>query len=1091
MEKFFTNKSIWKKIVVAVLIIMSFQVFSSIQIPVYADTSDEKLAEGDNITFGGVLLRPVVSLFVTIGDGIVNLLHMQIMGQERTLEVIDLGDDDAAIGLAVLGGIIAAIVVAAAIATGIGIIVGIISAVASSVSFATIGASVVLIPLVGGAASGTAVGFAIHNKLTPGTLYLPTYSYSAEEIFKGNILLFNVDFFNADSKGDIYVCYEKQYTETVESELTSSSTLASGAEVTETHTQKADITKSDSAKIPLKEFKEMQLNGNSNEKDVEYKVNYYFYYKDGIQDEEHEIQTSSQDSALMLRETISRWYVAIRNICLVAMLSVLVYVGIRMLLSTVASDKAKYKEMLKDWLVGICLLFIMHYIMAFTVTIAEKITDLVATSIDSKFYFAAIQDNEENGKIYNAVKDTDLEQFYQTDGENKSWLIFPTNLMGHLRLEIQKVDVEGTATFLGYAVCFLILVIFTVLFTFTYFKRLLYMAFLTLIAPFVALTYCIDKINDGQAQGFNMWLKEYIFNLLIQPMHLILYFILVSSAIELAGQNVIYSLVALGFMFPAEKLLRSMFGFEKAKTPPLLGGPIGASLMMQGINGLSRIARGGKGSTDQGEKARGGDGDESSGNRIDRLWNVLGENGGETEQPDDLPAPTGEQTRVSRESGQENQPRLGEESGEIRTNENPITMADLEQEQRDLDEMAGEIDGENASDEDVGAWADLQEELDRRREQMMENQNREQPLEPPMRQVDTPENDNDTEAQETTEPPIRQADMPDDEERPESRTQPRTRRASAIRDAMNNRTRQANTNQAAPQSNKKRSIAREYGRYAGRYFSSLGEGAKVELKNRAKKLPKAAFKLSKGLIGGAVIGGAVGTVGMAAAIATGDEKNIITAAGAAAGAGYAGGRRVARATVSSHLSPEAREAFDQIYHGNEYKADDTREESRRLRHNDNNRIKIQQSIIDEKTTEQIRVEREKGDSADLDKIERLIKQKAENEKQYLDETLKDGGYIDQLYQAGITNMDQLTVLSNGIANGHFSNVNDAAANMELYKLFGRSPDRMKNRDRENFNKTLHTQFTSPSGGNMSDAQAKRQINRVTIKQNYIDTGLNS
>ena len=40
------------------------------------------------------------------------------------------------------------------------------------------------------------------------------------------------------------------------------------------------------------------------------------------------------------------------------------------------------------------------------------------------------------------------------------------------------------------------------------------MAFLTIIAPLVALTYPIDKINDGKAQAFNMWFKEYIFNLL-------------------------------------------------------------------------------------------------------------------------------------------------------------------------------------------------------------------------------------------------------------------------------------------------------------------------------------------------------------------------------------------------------------------------------------------------------------------------------------------------------------------------------------------------------------------------------------------------
>ena len=34
----------------------------------------------------------------------------------------------------------------------------------------------------------------------PNTLYLPIYSYSPEEIFSGNILLFDVDFFGANEK---------------------------------------------------------------------------------------------------------------------------------------------------------------------------------------------------------------------------------------------------------------------------------------------------------------------------------------------------------------------------------------------------------------------------------------------------------------------------------------------------------------------------------------------------------------------------------------------------------------------------------------------------------------------------------------------------------------------------------------------------------------------------------------------------------------------------------------------------------------------------------------------------------------------------
>ena len=88
------------------------------------------------------------------------------------------------------------------------------------------------------------------------------------------------------------------------------------------------------------------------------------------------------------------------------------------------------------------------------------------------------------------------------------------------------------------------------------------MAFFTMIAPLVALTYPIDKVGDGKAQAFNMWFKEYTVNAMIQPIHLLLYTALVSSAISLASANPIYAIVAIGFMIPAEKFIKKMFKVE-------------------------------------------------------------------------------------------------------------------------------------------------------------------------------------------------------------------------------------------------------------------------------------------------------------------------------------------------------------------------------------------------------------------------------------------------------------------------------------------------------------------------------------------------
>ena len=70
--------------------------------------------------------------------------------------------------------------------------------------------------------------------------------------------------------------------------------------------------------------------------------------------------------ALSLHNTIASWYVSLRNLCVVGLMLVLLYVGIRIVISSTAADKSKYKQMLADWVIALCLLFTLHYIMTFT-----------------------------------------------------------------------------------------------------------------------------------------------------------------------------------------------------------------------------------------------------------------------------------------------------------------------------------------------------------------------------------------------------------------------------------------------------------------------------------------------------------------------------------------------------------------------------------------------------------------------------------------------------------------------------------------------------------------------------------------------------
>ena len=296
---------------------------------------------------------------------------------------------------------------------------------------------------------------------------------------------------------------------------------------------------------------------------------------------------SAAGSKFKIRDTIASWYKAFRNIAIVGLMTVLVYLGIRIVLSSTAADKAKYKESIQDWLVALCLVFIIHFIMSGILMITSKFTEMLDATANTKIHVNVV-----NGG---------------TNGDLK----FTTNLVGYVRFKAQNSDAGDCAT---YTIMYLALVLYTVMFTFTYFKRFLYMAFFTMIAPLVALTYPIDKVKDGKAQAFDMWFKEYTMNAIIQPVHLILYSVFVGSAIDLATRNPLYAVVALAFLTSAEKFVKKMFGLDKASTPAGLAAMAGGALAMKGVgNVVGKLAGSGKGGS--GGRSAGSSGEDSLASR--------------------------------------------------------------------------------------------------------------------------------------------------------------------------------------------------------------------------------------------------------------------------------------------------------------------------------------------------------------------------------------------------------------------------------------------------------------------------------------------
>lgn len=288
---------------------------------------------------------------------------------------------------------------------------------------------------------------------------------------------------------------------------------------------------------------------------------------------------NTDDDWRAIQKTVSSWYKVIRMIAIIAFLSILIYTGIKIILSSNARDKAKYKEWVINWFMGVIILFTMHYMMGFILSITGEVSNLLTNACgDVKIGWYGTDESD----------DVDDDPPY----------ILTTNLMGYTRLMAESCDVY---TSVGFEVMYIMLIVMTYKFTFVYLKRVLTMAFLTIIAPIVAFLYPIDKMNDGSAQAFNMWFKEYLFNALLQPMHLLLYYVILGSAVEIAVSNPLYGVIALMFLSEAEKIFKRIFGFDKAN-----GGTVGgfaggvaagatAAALASGVKNVAGMIKGGKG----------------------------------------------------------------------------------------------------------------------------------------------------------------------------------------------------------------------------------------------------------------------------------------------------------------------------------------------------------------------------------------------------------------------------------------------------------------------------------------------------------------
>lgn len=291
-----------------------------------------------------------------------------------------------------------------------------------------------------------------------------------------------------------------------------------------------------------------------------------------------EAGTDDDNFVYKFRSTVAYWFYALRTISSAILLVILIYVGIRMALSSIADDRAKYKKMLVDWVCSLLLIFLLQYMAIGIIYLNNSIVDALKTALADT----------------GVVKDIMLEFFTKSvAGAGITSLVATFVFCG--------ITAQSAFYFIAYL------------------KRVIKVGFLIIISPLISITYSIDKMGDGKAQALNNWLKEFIYTILIQPFHCIIYIAFINTAFKLVKETTLIDIgslkgmnqlatgvlviLCLKFIDDAEKVVRKIFGFSdgNGKTAMAVGAVMAGtavknarkwgSVSRNGINAISKYRK--------------------------------------------------------------------------------------------------------------------------------------------------------------------------------------------------------------------------------------------------------------------------------------------------------------------------------------------------------------------------------------------------------------------------------------------------------------------------------------------------------------------
>ena len=219
----------------------------------------------------------------------------------------------------------------------------------------------------------------------------------------------------------------------------------------------------------------------------------------------------------IIRKVVKLWYISFRNVAIVVIAIVIIFAGVRMAISTVAQDKANYKNMLVNWTKAMVIVLLMHIFMYAIQYFNARMLEILQDSLSNKYGAEVDPDTNQpignTGQVYNTIVKRAFDVRY-------------------------KVGIPG-------AIMYLVLTIYFIRFCFIYVRRYAGLMILTILAPLIAIKHAVLSLKGKSSNEFSKWLGDYTTTTFLQSIHALVFLTLVTTAIDLALVNIGGFVVAL------------------------------------------------------------------------------------------------------------------------------------------------------------------------------------------------------------------------------------------------------------------------------------------------------------------------------------------------------------------------------------------------------------------------------------------------------------------------------------------------------------------------------------------------------------------